>query len=144
MVERQLPKLHTGVRFPSPASLIGETHGNGALVITHLPKSIVFYVRVNVIFCRGGLAAQFSYPGFELHALPFDGLIYRVSSDSIAGATGNRTHKFSLRDEPWEIFDRQIHRAKVHERIHAWLIATKEATSETQQLVSDDSFGADN
>ena len=25
MVERQLPKLHTGVRFPSPALLIGDT-----------------------------------------------------------------------------------------------------------------------
>ena len=24
MVERQLPKLHTGVRFPSPAVIIGK------------------------------------------------------------------------------------------------------------------------
>ena len=42
-------------------------------------------------------AAQFSYLGYELHTFPFDGLIYRVSSDSIAGVTGDRTHKFSLR-----------------------------------------------
>jgi len=42
-------------------------------------------------------AAQFSYLGYELHTFPFDGLIYRVSSDSIAGVTGDRAHKFSLR-----------------------------------------------
>jgi hypothetical protein len=42
-------------------------------------------------------AAQFSYVGHELNTLPFDGLIYRVSSDSLAGVTGDRTHKFSLR-----------------------------------------------
>jgi hypothetical protein len=42
-------------------------------------------------------AAQFSYLGYELHTFPFDGLIYRVSSDSIAGITGDRAHKFSLR-----------------------------------------------
>jgi hypothetical protein len=28
MVERQLPKLHTGVRFPSPAHLLGEQAKN--------------------------------------------------------------------------------------------------------------------
>lgn len=42
-------------------------------------------------------AAQFSYLGYELHTFPFDGLVYRVSSDGIAGVTGDRTHKFSLR-----------------------------------------------
>lgn len=42
-------------------------------------------------------AAQFSYLGYELHTFPFDALIYRVSGDSIAGVTGDRTHKFSLR-----------------------------------------------
>ena len=42
-------------------------------------------------------AAQFSYLGYELHTFPFDGLIYRVSSDSMAGVTGDRAHKFSLR-----------------------------------------------
>ena len=42
-------------------------------------------------------AAQFSYLGYELHTFPFDGLTYRVSSDSIAGVTGDRAHKFSLR-----------------------------------------------
>lgn len=42
-------------------------------------------------------AAQFSYLGYELHTFPFDCLIYRVSCDSIAGATGDRTHKFSFR-----------------------------------------------
>jgi len=42
-------------------------------------------------------AAQFSYLGYELHTFPFDALIYRVSADSIAGGTGDRTHKFSLR-----------------------------------------------
>ena len=42
-------------------------------------------------------AAQFSYLGYELHTLPFDALIYRLSSDSIADITGDRIHKFSLR-----------------------------------------------
>lgn len=42
-------------------------------------------------------AAQFSYLGYELHTLPFDAVIYRVSSDSIADITGDRIHKFSLR-----------------------------------------------
>jgi hypothetical protein len=42
-------------------------------------------------------AAQFSYLGYELHTFPFDGLIYRVSSDSISGGIGDRAHKFSLR-----------------------------------------------
>jgi hypothetical protein len=42
-------------------------------------------------------AAQFSYLGYELHTFPFDGLIYRVSSDSISSGTGDRAHKFSLR-----------------------------------------------
>ena len=42
-------------------------------------------------------AAQFSHLGYELHTFPFDGLIYRVSSDSMAGVTGDRAHKFSLR-----------------------------------------------
>ena len=42
-------------------------------------------------------AAQFSYLGYELHTLPFDALIYRVSSDSISDITGDRVHKFSLR-----------------------------------------------
>jgi len=41
--------------------------------------------------------AQFLYLGHELHMLPFDGLIYRVSADSLAGLTGDRTHKFNLR-----------------------------------------------
>jgi hypothetical protein len=40
-------------------------------------------------------AAQFSHLGYELHTLSFDGLIYRVSSDSMAGVTGD--HKFSWR-----------------------------------------------
>ena len=38
-------------------------------------------------------AAQFSYLGYKLHTFPFDGLTYRVSSDSIAGVTDNRAHK---------------------------------------------------
>jgi hypothetical protein len=42
-------------------------------------------------------AAQFLYLGYELHTFPFDGLIYRVSSDSISSGTGDRAHKFSLR-----------------------------------------------
>lgn len=42
-------------------------------------------------------AAQFSYLGYELCTFPFDGLIYRVSSDSLSGGTGDRAHKFSLR-----------------------------------------------
>ena len=42
-------------------------------------------------------AAQFSYLGYKLHTFPFDALIYRVSSDSIAGAAGDRIHKFSWR-----------------------------------------------
>jgi hypothetical protein len=42
-------------------------------------------------------AAQFSYLGCELHTFPFDGLIYRVSSDSIAGVTGDRIRKFNFR-----------------------------------------------
>ena len=46
---------------------------------------------------RQRYAAQFSYLKYNLHTFPFDGLTYRVSSDSIAGITGHRAHKFSLR-----------------------------------------------
>ena len=46
---------------------------------------------------RQRYAAQFSYLKYNLHTFPFDGLTYRVSSDSIAGVTGDRAHKFSLR-----------------------------------------------
>jgi len=42
-------------------------------------------------------ASQFSYLGHELYTLPFNGLIYRVSPDSMAGATGDRVRKFNLR-----------------------------------------------
>ena len=42
-------------------------------------------------------AAQFSYLGHKLHTFPFDGVVYRVSSDSIAGAAGDHSHKFSTR-----------------------------------------------
>jgi hypothetical protein len=42
-------------------------------------------------------AAQFSYLGYNLQTLPFDGLIYRLSSDSVSGRSGDRVHKFSLR-----------------------------------------------
>lgn len=42
-------------------------------------------------------AAQFSYLGYTLHTFPFGGVIYRVSSDSVAGAAGDRTYKLSLR-----------------------------------------------
>jgi len=42
-------------------------------------------------------AAQFSYLGHELHTLPFDALVYRIGPDGIAGITGDRVHKFSLR-----------------------------------------------
>jgi hypothetical protein len=42
-------------------------------------------------------AAQFSYLGYQLHTFPFDGLICRVSPDSIAGVTGDHAHRFSLR-----------------------------------------------
>ena len=35
MVERQLPKLHTGVRFPSPARFIGKSLRNELWVITY-------------------------------------------------------------------------------------------------------------
>jgi hypothetical protein len=48
MAERQLPKLHTGVRFPSPAVLIARTPANYRRVITHPPKSTHFYVLLNV------------------------------------------------------------------------------------------------
>ena len=41
--------------------------------------------------------AQFSYLGHKLRTFPFDGVIYRVSSDSIAGAAGDHSLKFSLR-----------------------------------------------
>ena len=42
-------------------------------------------------------AAQFSYLGYRLHTLPFGGVVYRVSSDSIAGAAGDHTHNLSFR-----------------------------------------------
>lgn len=42
-------------------------------------------------------AAQLSYLGHELHTLPFDAVIYRVSSDSVAAVTGDRVGKFNLR-----------------------------------------------
>jgi len=42
-------------------------------------------------------SAQFSYLGHELHTFPFHAVIYRVSSDSMAGMTGDRSHKFNLR-----------------------------------------------
>jgi hypothetical protein len=41
--------------------------------------------------------AQFSYLGHELQTLPFDAVIYRVSSDSLAAITGERIDKFNLR-----------------------------------------------
>jgi hypothetical protein len=43
--------------------------------------------------------AQFSYLGFELRALPFDAVVYRVScdSDSISGINGGRPSKVNLR-----------------------------------------------
>ena len=36
-------------------------------------------------------------PRIRVNTFPFDGLIYRASSDSMAGVTGDRTHEFSLR-----------------------------------------------
>jgi hypothetical protein len=43
--------------------------------------------------------AQFLYLGFELRTLPFDAVIYRVSSDSdsISGISGDRASKVNLR-----------------------------------------------
>jgi hypothetical protein len=41
--------------------------------------------------------AQFSYLGHELRTLPFDGVIYRASSQSVTGASGDRARKFNLR-----------------------------------------------
>lgn len=40
MVERQLPKLHTWVRFPSPAPIFSEKHLNNKRIIT--TSSLVF------------------------------------------------------------------------------------------------------
>ena len=42
-------------------------------------------------------AAQFRYLGHTLPTLPFNALIYRVSPDSLAGATGDRIRKFNFR-----------------------------------------------
>lgn len=36
-------------------------------------------------------------PRIRVNTFPFDGLIYRASSDTVAGVTGDRTHEFSLR-----------------------------------------------
>jgi hypothetical protein len=41
--------------------------------------------------------AQFSYLGYKLHTLPFDAVIYRASSDSVTGVSGNADRKFNLR-----------------------------------------------
>jgi hypothetical protein len=42
-------------------------------------------------------AAQFSYLGHTLPILPFNAIIYRVSPDSLAGATRDRIRKFNFR-----------------------------------------------
>ena len=44
-----------------------------------------------------GMPPNFRTSDTSCTRFPFDGLIYRVSSDSMAGVTGDRTHKFSLR-----------------------------------------------
>jgi hypothetical protein len=41
--------------------------------------------------------AQFSYLGYKLHTLPFDAVIYRASSHSVTGVSGNAARKFNLR-----------------------------------------------
>lgn len=41
--------------------------------------------------------AQFLYLGFELRTLPFDAVIYRVSSDSVSDVSGGRASKVNLR-----------------------------------------------
>src|SRR6266404_3136135 len=42
-------------------------------------------------------AAQFSYLGHTLPTLPFNAIVYRVSSDSLASASGDRIRKFNFR-----------------------------------------------
>src|SRR3954467_14589610 len=42
-------------------------------------------------------ASQFAYLAHELHTLPFNAVIYRISPDSVAGASDDRTRKFNLR-----------------------------------------------
>jgi hypothetical protein len=41
--------------------------------------------------------AQFSYLGYKLPTLPFASVIYRTSSDSVTGVSGNRAWNFKLR-----------------------------------------------
>jgi hypothetical protein len=42
-------------------------------------------------------AAQFSYLGYELHTFPFEAVIYRASSDSVTGVSGDGARKFNVR-----------------------------------------------
>lgn len=42
-------------------------------------------------------AAQFSYLGHTLPTLPFNAIVYRVSSDSLASASGDRIREFNFR-----------------------------------------------
>jgi len=41
--------------------------------------------------------SQFSYLGHKLHTFPFGAVIYRASSDSVTGVSGDRARKFDLR-----------------------------------------------
>jgi hypothetical protein len=41
--------------------------------------------------------SQFSYLGYKLRTLPFDAVIYRASSDSVTGVSGDGARKFDLR-----------------------------------------------
>jgi len=60
-----------------------------------VPSSEVTTLLVNDSHQR--YASQFSYLGHKLHILPFPAVIYRISSDSLAGVTGDRIRKFNLR-----------------------------------------------
>ena len=74
-------------------------HASSSLAASHqyslVPGSGVTTLLLNDTHQR--YASQFAYLGHELHTLPFNAVIYRISPDSVAGASDDRTRKFNLR-----------------------------------------------